>query len=67
MSKQANKKVTVHLKNIRICSDSPHMAQWIYQGIHQKFLSRKELKKLSLGHKLKLMTINPPKKQTVKK
>ena len=61
MSKQANKKVAVKLKNVRICENSPHLGEWIYKGKHQKWLSRKELERLLNGEKLKLMTIHPPK------
>lgn len=61
MSKQANKKVLVKLKNVRICENSPHLAEWIYKGKHQKWLSRSELEQLENGRKLKLMTIHAPK------
>ena len=64
MSKQANKKVAVKLKNVRICKNSPHLAEWIYKGKHQKWLSRKELEQLQNGRKLKLMTIHAPKHTT---
>ena len=61
MSKQKNKKVAVKLKNVRICKNSPHLAEWIYKGKHQKWLSRAELEQLQNGRKLKLMTIHAPK------
>ena len=61
MTKQANKKVAVKLKNVKICENSPHLGEWIYKGKHQKWLSRKELERLLNGEKLKLMTIHPPK------
>lgn len=61
MTKQANKKVAVKLKNVRICENSPHLGEWVYKGKHQKWLSRKELERLLNGEKLRLMTIHPPK------
>jgi len=60
MSKCANHKVEVKLKNVRICEDSPHLAEWIYRGKHQRWLSRKDLQRLQNGHTLRLMTTNPP-------
>lgn len=61
MSKQANKKVAVKLKNVRICENSPHLAEWIYKGKHQKWLSKKDLTRLQNGEKLRMMTIHAPK------
>lgn len=55
MSKQANKKVAVRLKNIRDTN------QWYHKDIHQKTLSDKLIKRLQNGEKLRLMTINAPK------
>ena len=60
MSKQANKKVAVKLKNVRICENSPHLAEWIYKGKHQKWLSKKDLTRLQNGEKLRMMTIHAP-------
>jgi hypothetical protein len=58
MSKQANKKVAVRLKNIRDTN------QWYHKGLHQKTLSNKLIKRLQNGEKLRLMTINAPKHTT---
>lgn len=58
MSKQANKKVAVKLKNIR------NTNQWYYKGIHQKTLSDKQMIRLHNGEKLKLMTLHAPKHTT---
>ena len=55
MSKQANKKVAVRLKNIRDTN------QWYYKDIHQKTLPDKLIKRLQNGEKLRLMTIHAPK------
>lgn len=55
MSKQANKKVAVKLKNIR------NTNQWYYKDIHQMTLSDKLMARLHNGEKLKLMTIHAPK------
>jgi hypothetical protein len=64
MSKQKNKKVAVKLKNVRICKNSPHLAEWIYKGKHQKWLSKKDLIRLQNGEKLRMMTIHAPKHTT---
>ena len=61
MSKQKNRKVNVRLKHIKICENSPHLAEWVFKGKHQKWLSRNELNRLVNGETLRLMTINPPK------
>lgn len=61
MSKQANRKVNVKLKDVIIKDNSPHLAEWIYRGKHQKWLSHTELQRLANGEILRLMTINPPK------
>ena len=61
MSKQAQQRVTVKLKDIKICSDSPHLAEWIYKNKHQKWLSRKEMQILATGGVLRLKTLHPPK------
>ena len=58
MSKQANKKVAVKLKNIR------NTNQWYYKGIHQMTLSDKQMIRLHNGEKLKLMTLHAPKHTT---
>ncbi len=58
MSKQANKKVSVKLKNIR------NTNQWYYKDIHQKTLSDKLMTRLHNGEKLRLMTIHAPKHTT---
>jgi hypothetical protein len=55
MSKQANKKVAVKLKNIR------NTNEWYYKDIHQKTLPDKLIKRLQNGEKLRLMTIHAPK------
>ena len=55
MSKQANKKVAVKLKNIR------NNKEWYYKDIHQMTLSDKQMARLQNGEKLKLMTIHAPK------
>jgi len=60
MSKQAQQRVTVKIKDIKICADSPLLAEWVYKGKHQKWLSRKELLRLQNGEELRLMTIHPP-------
>ena len=60
MSKQKNRKVNVRLEHVRRCGDSPLLAEWIYKGKHQKWLSRKELLRLQNGEELRLMTIHPP-------
>ena len=39
----------------------PHLAEWIYKGKHQKWLSRAELQRLLNGETLRLMTIHAPK------
>ena len=54
MSKQANKKVAVKLKNIR------NTNQWYHKGIHQKTLSNKQMTRLHNGEKLRLMTLHAP-------
>ena len=61
MSKQKNRKVNVKAKHVKICKDSPHLAEWIYKGKHQKWLSRAELQRLEAGETLRLMTIHAPK------
>ena len=61
MSKQKNQKVNVRLKDVIIKDNSPHLAEWIYKGKHQKWLSRNELQRLANGETLRLMTIHPPK------
>jgi hypothetical protein len=61
MSKQKRQRVNVKLKDVIIKDNSPHVAEWIYKGKHQKWLSRTELQKLANGETLRLMTINPPK------
>ena len=61
MSKQKNIKVKIKLNDVRIKHDSPHLAEWIYKGKHQKWLSRKELQQLEQGQILRLMTIHAPK------
>lgn len=64
MSKQANKKVAVKLKNVKIKEGMPHLAEWVYKGKHQKWLSKKDLIRLQNGEKLKMMTIHAPKHTT---
>ena len=61
MSNQKNRKVNVRLKHVRICENSPHLAEWIFKGKHQKWLSRKELQQLEQGKTLRLVTIHAPK------
>lgn len=61
MSNQKNRKVNVRLKHVKICENSPHLAEWVFRGKHQKWLSRNELNRLAKGETLRLMTIHPPK------
>ena len=64
MTKQANKKVKVKLKDIKIKEGMPHLAEWIYKGKHQKWVSQEDLKRLQNGQELRIMTIHPPKHTT---
>lgn len=61
MSKQKRERVNVRLKDVIIKTGMPHLAEWIYKGKHQKWLSKNELSRLVNGETIRLMVIHPPK------